>query len=917
MRPVRLTISAFGPYAGETVVELERLGDRGLYLITGDTGAGKTTIFDAIAFALFGEASGENREAGMLRSKYASAETATFVELEFEHAGKRYVVRRNPEYERPARRGGGVTAERAAATMTMPDGRVITKPREVNQAVRDVLGIDRNQFVQIAMIAQGDFLRLLLAPTEERKKIFRQVFKTERFQVLQEKIKSEALELGREYERIRSSIRQYVQGVVCREGDPNTQMLDGERPLEDVLEAIGKIIAADEELRTELEARLNSAEKEISAAEAKIVRAEEIEKLRIQRKKDAEELAGAEKRLAELDAARKTAETRQPEGERLGAEIARAEGNLVRYDELEEARARVTALARAHQEKKEACEANEKRAKLLLERLDEAAKKLEPLKNAGVEKERFARRVAETKVRAKAIAQLIESITRWKSVDRQRSAAQARYIEAAKRAQEQQAFFARMNRAFLDEQAGLLAQTLVSGQPCPVCGAVEHPAPAGLSEGAPSEAQLNLARETLEKLQAQERACSASAGALTGQAEQLRQDMQRRAADCLPDCEPEYLPRAAAEEEEKLGRALAELESAIGQAETREKQAVELARWIEEKQKTQKKAELDASEGRMALAGLESDCKNAAAQAEKLAATLEFVGKAQAQQALEGLKRQKKAIDDAIERARREFDSLRTRTDALRGSADALARQLEQAEDIDLAAERGQLAQLRGQKAARMGEITQTAARLERNGAALRELKKQQMRMGETEQKLRWMKALSDTAGGTLSGKEKVMLETYVQMTCFDRILARANTRFMVMSGGQYELKRRREAENNRSQSGLELDVLDHYNGTERSVKSLSGGEAFMASLSLALGLSDEIQSAAGGIRLDTMFVDEGFGSLDTETLRQAIGTLAGLTEGHRLVGIISHVGELRERIEKQIVVRKEKSGGSRVEIVT
>ena len=917
MRPVRLTISAFGPYAGETVVELERLGDRGLYLITGDTGAGKTTIFDAIAFALFGEASGENRDAGMLRSKYAAAETATFVELEFDHAGKRYIVRRNPEYERPARRGGGVTAERAGATLTLPDSRVITKPREVNQAVRDILGIDRSQFVQIAMIAQGDFLRLLLAPTEERKKIFRQVFKTERFQTLQEKIRAEALELGREYERIRGSIRQYVQGVVCREGDGNAAMPDGERPLDEVLAAIEAIIAGDEALRTELEGKLSAAEKEISAAEAKIVRAEEIEKLRIQQKRDAEALTGAEKRLQEAETARKNAEEKRLEGEKLGAEIARAEGNLVRYDELEAARARVSAVGKAYQEKKEACEANEKRAALLLVRLEEAAKKLEPLKNAGVEKERLERRFAEMQMRAKAVAQLVESIARFRRADRQRNDAQAKYIEAAKKAQRQQAVYLQMNRAFLDEQAGLLAQTLVSGQPCPVCGAVEHPAPAGLSEGAPSEAQLNAARELMEKLQAQERDCSASAGALTGQAEQLKRDMLRRAEECLDNPVPENLEKDASEKSARLAEQIAKIEKAIADAETREKQAAELVRWIEEKQKTQKQAERDAADGRAMLAALESDCRNAAEQAEKLASALEFAGKNQAQAALEVLKRQKKAIEDAIERARREAESLRAQTDALRGSVEALARQLEQTEEIDLAAEREVLAGLRSRKSACMGEFTQTAARLERNGAALAELKKQQARIGETEKKLRWTKALSDTALGTLSGKEKVMLETYVQMTCFDRILARANTRFMVMSGGQYELKRRLEAENNRSQSGLELDVLDHYNGTERSVKSLSGGESFMASLSLALGLSDEIQSAAGGIRLDTMFVDEGFGSLDTETLRQAIGTLAGLTEGHRLVGIISHVGELRERIEKQVVVRKEKSGGSRVEIVT
>ena len=205
--------------------------------------------------------------------------------------------------------------------------------------------------------------------------------------------------------------------------------------------------------------------------------------------------------------------------------------------------------------------------------------------------------------------------------------------------------------------------------------------------------------------------------------------------------------------------------------------------------------------------------------------------------------------------------------------------------------------------------------RVETNRRVLYNLKGKSAKLLELEKRWFWVKALSNTANGNVAGKEKIMLETYVQMNYFDRIIARANTRFMVMSGGQYELKRCREASGNRSQTGLDLNVIDHYNGTERSVKTLSGGESFKASLSLALGLSDEIQSLAGGIRLDTMFIDEGFGSLDEESLDQAMQALAGLTEGNRLVGIISHVGELKARIDRQILVTKDKSGGSRAEL--
>ena len=217
MRPIKLIISAFGPYAGVTEFDFDKLGTGGLYLITGDTGAGKTTIFDAITYALYGNPSGNNREVSMLRSKYADDATPTEVELSFSYYGKEYKVKRNPEYERANKRGTGTTKQIASAEFTYPDGKVITKIKDVDQAVKSVIGIDRNQFCQIAMIAQGDFLKLLLAPTKERMEIFRHIFKTESFSVLQEKLKRESGILSDECTSIRRSISQYINGIECDE----------------------------------------------------------------------------------------------------------------------------------------------------------------------------------------------------------------------------------------------------------------------------------------------------------------------------------------------------------------------------------------------------------------------------------------------------------------------------------------------------------------------------------------------------------------------------------------------------------------------------------------------------------------------------------------------------------------------------
>ena len=271
----------------------------------------------------------------------------------------------------------------------------------------------------------------------------------------------------------------------------------------------------------------------------------------------------------------------------------------------------------------------------------------------------------------------------------------------------------------------------------------------------------------------------------------------------------------------------------------------------------------------------------------------------------DGLEQAEKTVTDQQKALAAADAAIKEQEDFLK-SAQAVDAEALQQQSRELTRQRGEAGET--QKAVHTRLVTNQTA-LDNIGAKAADLEKLEARH-------QWLQALSDTVNGRLRDREKIALETYIQMTFFDRILQRANLRLMVMSGGQYELKRRREADNNRSQSGLELDVIDHYNGSERSVKSLSGGESFKASLSLALGLSDEVQSAAGGIRLDTMFVDEGFGSLDEESLAQAIRALTGLTEGKRLVGIISHVTELKEKIEKQIVVTKEKTGGSRVEIL-
>lgn len=920
MRPLKLTISAFGPYAGKAELDLDKLGDRGLYLITGDTGAGKTTIFDAITFALYGEASGDTREAGMLRSKYADPDTPTFVELVFLNAGKEYKVTRNPEYERLSKRGDGMTLQKGDAQIIYPDGRVVTKSRDVTNAVRDIIGIDRGQFTQIAMIAQGDFLKLLLAPTEDRKRIFRQIFKTGLYQNIQDKLKEESGQLGRECEKLKSSIQQYINGVTCQEDDVLCIELEkaknGRLLAADTAKLIEQIIKEDDSERQWLIISLSETEKQLEQVNTRLGKAEEIGKARDGLTAAQEALSNAEPLLVELNLAFEKEKLRQSESDALSEAITTERNMLSQYDELERLRKQLETTEKERNQKEAARYAWTASLETMISQLKAAKEELDTLKSAGVEKEKLLSQINALHERQNNIEKLADDLEAYLKLINERDAVRLQYLAAAQRARACQLEYSTKNKAFLDEQAGILASTLAEGDKCPVCGSTVHPDLAVLSQTAPSEAELNAAKEECEKEQLTAVELSDKAGKLNGLTESKKTDIERRASELMDACTIDDLEAGIQSATTELTVSLKDLDTRLKSEETKISRKSEIELLIPKMEASIKELETLISEAQSATASLSSDLKNLSDSMDKLLKALKYESKTKAEEAIMSLEDQRNDLKKALDNAQKAYSDCKSQIDALNGTAGALTNQLKDAQEIDKEAEKKRQSELTAEKENLSAKISRISSRLDRNADALKNIIDRNGCLIEVETKWTWVKALSNTANGNIAGKEKIMLETYIQMTYFDRILARANTRFMVMSGGQYELKRRMEAENNRSQSGLELDVIDHYNGTERSVKTLSGGESFKASLSLALGLSDEIQSSAGGIRLDTMFVDEGFGSLDEESLQQAMRALYGLTEGSRLVGIISHVSELKEKIDKQIIVTKEKSGGSQVKIV-
>ncbi len=920
MRPIRLTMSAFGPYANRVTLDLDRFGTGGLYLITGDTGAGKTTIFDAITFALYGEASGEQREPVMLRSQYADPAAPTEVELVFAYAGKRYTVRRNPEYERQKARGEGTTTEKPNAELTYPDGHVLTKLKDVNRAVETILGVDRSQFSQIAMIAQGDFLKLLLSSTDERKAIFRKLFKTQHFANIQDTLRRDAFACQQQYDKLRAGFLQSLNGLRCDEVDPLFPMTEdakaGRLPEDEVFALLDKLLAGDERRERENANALAAIDAELLAIAGRLHEAEAQARAMRSREEAQTRVNELAPKLSSLLTARDMAEARRPEADALTnriAALAAAEPDYRERDVLQDASVKRHETIRELQTK---LTARKNQLDQLETTLTERKAELQTLSDAPTEAATWQHKQERLAERVKALDDFQADRETCRKAERATVQAKDTFQQTRRKAQERRTEYDLAFLRYIDEQAGILACDLREGMPCPVCGSTHHPYPAQMGTAAPDRATLDRMKRVADEADAALRAAAETMSSAAAMADEKRTALLRTAVTLLQTETYDGIDAAFAAVAADLREQKIVLLNGMRTAQERLNRKAQLERDIPiaEQSRTalQKEiAEAETETAKQTAAG-QADAARLAALQEKLP----FPSLAALRAEIKQLTEKRTAVETAIENADAAYQKCERACIEARAAVAEAEKQLADRPTINAAAERERQAKLTAQKTRTMEESHAISIRLAANRAAKSQMTAAAEELRRVTARWTWLKALSDTANGTLSGKEKIMLETYVQTAYFDRILTRANTRLLVMSGGQYELKRRERAGDLRGKSGLDLDVIDHYNGSERSVKTLSGGESFKASLSLALGLSDEIQASAGGIRLDTMFVDEGFGSLDEASLQQAIAVLESLADGHRLVGIISHVGELKQRIDRQIVVTKTRTRGSKAEIV-
>ena len=1029
-------MNAFGPYADKTEVPFSEFGSDGLFLICGDTGAGKTTIFDAITFALYGEASGSTRTPESLRSNFADPSEKTYVELTFSHKGKIYRVKRNPRYQRPKKRGG-MTAETADAALFFPDGSAVAGFRAVTEKVEELMGIDCRQFRQTSMIAQGEFLKLLLAGSGERSEIFRRVFDTGVYRRMQEYFHEREQILSRQMEENARSIMQDVlsaqpDGTVFTEDMQERFKQENNISLtEQLISRISESISADEEQAErfseaagktkdsiiklngkikdaeqanrlieelskvrahyeELKSRLPLMEKDskrlensgrahsivFPAQQAYMREKEEAGRLSLtvlQLEKKISTLSEHKEKLGEALAAERAKEPRRAE---LAGRISNLKEAMPRYEKVKNAEKAAGQLSENAKSAAEARRKSGERLEKLKKQQADDAEELKRLKNAEAEKVACENDNAAQKKKSADLKDLLAKISEIHSdkaglakLGKNHKTAEDAFKEAGRKADGAEA-------VFLREQAGIMAQNLSEREPCPVCGSTVHPKKAQLSSGAPDEAYVRKLKAEHERCRSELESISLTMRAANARLESNVKNLRSYAEGILGDIDG---CRVVGQLEAKAGK---ELEMSCGkEAELQKQLAV-----LQEKCRREACAEARQKEtsGLIESAGHEAEKRQAEensarealrakqAEAEAMRGELEFPSAEEAQKALLSFEKELKELKDALENAEQAcskseseisasealfsdsrakletqtarqagkkkiygeklaeagFDSESSYAAALLpqeaeaglrksidGYRDNCARTEEAAGQLEKSAEgkapadmdglSHQLLQARKEEKDEGSAFNSISVRLSVNRRCAGRIKKAFAERKALNTEYEAALDMDRTANGSLTGRARLSFEEFVQAAYFSRILQQANIRLSEMTAGRYIFLRKTEADDRRVHFGLDLNVFDNYNGLPRDVKSLSGGESFKASLALALGFSDVVQNGSGGVRIETMFIDEGFGSLDDESRRQAITTLSKLAGGGRLVGIISHVTELREQIDRQIVVRR------------
>ncbi len=920
MRPLKLVMTGFESYKDRTEIDFENLGAKGLYLITGDTGAGKTTIFDAITFALYGEPSGSDRKPEMLRSHFADEKTPTIVELDFEAKGKKYHIKRNPDYERKALRGEGLTREAANAELSFP-GDVQGRPpvsgvSKVNAEIENILNLKREEFCRIAMIAQGRFQELLLSKRDLKEKLFRELFHTEKYERLQFQLKSDKSEADKACNDLKLRLSEALARIEVNENDDDAALIEQikktEYVKEDEIITLQSFSKKDEKRLEEVLKEISEIEKKLEKTNAELQRGQARQNLEDQcllaEKQQNQKMSELEKLTLAMDAAQKEAE----EVPELEKEETLLEASLKDYREIAEAEAGLKKLADEIAFDEQKLQTNEEEKKLLEDKLEKSKAELSALKEAGNKigsLNSALEKIGEEEIAIKEIEELLKEL----SCDKEELAeAQLKAKTAIEKADQLQKTYAEKLRLFNLEQAGILAESLKEGQPCPVCGSLEHPDPAAKSSEAPSQKELEDSQKEADaagKLSTELAAdASGKCKAVEKEEEQLNKQILKYFEGLTS--ESQLLNQKINERKELLKQESDKTKQQLAKEEADKNRRNEIENALPQQEAEIRKLSENLVQLTSKISGDKGKFKEGEKNLNEKKNGLKYKTLKEAEEKNQSLREKITGLNKNLERARENKLSCDNEIAGLKGQIEGLKKQLKESKPVDMEKlndEKNSLSQKKFDLGQQRDWINKRSAV---NQESIKTIEVLVPEIKKARKRYDMISALSDVAAGSNRGsKGKPSLETYVQMQCLDQINRRANLRLKKMTENKYELRRRIEEDG--SELGLDLNVKDFYTGRERNVQTLSGGEQFQASLSLALGLADEIQDNAGGIKLDAMFVDEGFGTLDSETLNKAMRALEDLSQGEKLVGIISHVEELETRIPKKICVKKDASGVS------
>lgn len=923
MRPHTLILSAFGPFAGETKIDFTKFKG-GIFLISGETGAGKTTIFDGICFALYGEPSGSYRKQDMLRSDFAKDDIETKVIFSFTHRDQEYKIERTPSYMRKSKRGAGMTRQSPEAVLYHGQDIIVTGNNQVTAKVEELLGMDRMQYQQISMIAQGEFLKLLYAKGKERGEIFRKIFGTGYLYEFQEKIKRRHLLCKGKYEGIQTTLLEQEENIKiskdAQEYEAYAMYLKQKHQIAEFMDVVKqhqkRKEAEYEKLREQKEndeqrlkeqqivySRVIDKTKEIKAAKGLIRELEEEEK-EIRRKQ----------RMIKKDQAKVQKEDKEVHKKELRlSEISKQTKQYKELESLEKKRQSHERARRRFVDQREELEQKKQKEKQkeagFLEFLDQADK---------IERqyEKLQKQEFTLSVKTDQLKELCEDKKKYlqerKTYEKEMKSYEKIRIERRRLKDK----LSNWQDQYDCNQAGLLARTLIDGHPCPVCGSTDHPKAADFKESDITQDMLKKLREQTEEIDQQYNDIFSKVRQMKGNVDVRRDNLCAKSGkepeqfeeidklyeDTLKEykiTKKEY--DRISKQKNKIADQRVKLEKSKEKQKSYEQKSNELLEKLHEKEVLCKEVEAGISEIKKTL--LYGSLNEAEEEQQRLTDEIERIRQYQREIEQQGEEIQKQEVQITATREEKEknLKDLKMQLDQMRTLNEEI---------LDLQKFESKLNKEEKEIRKQTEVLEQLNQQISINGQSIKFMDKKLVEYRDAEMNYTLLKDLSDTANGEQKGKTKISFERFVQSVYFDLVLSAANQRLSVMSEQRYYLLRKEENENKKGSSGLEIEILDEWTGKRRNVRSLSGGESFKAALSLALGLSDVIQNKKGGIDVDTIFIDEGFGTLDADSLNKAMQIIHTLSlEGNKLVGIISHVEELKDQIDQKIEVYKDHAG--------